>query len=62
VIYLSYQETGDVWNNPAVINAISKYYQLADNGSANLMFCSVMVIPTANKTTIIVASEPKLCN
>jgi hypothetical protein len=53
VIYLSYQETGDVWNNPAVINAISKYYQLADNGSANLMFCSVMVIPTANKTTAV---------
>jgi hypothetical protein len=57
---------GDVWNNPAVINAISKYYQLADDGSANLMFLQCMVIPTANKTTvvhtIIMASEPKLCN
>jgi Polysaccharide deacetylase len=29
---------GDVWNNPSVINVISKYYQLADDGSANLMF------------------------
>ena len=29
---------GDVWNNPGVINVISKYYQLADDGSANLMF------------------------
>ena len=29
---------GDVWNNPTVINAISKYYQFADDGSASLMF------------------------
>jgi peptidoglycan/xylan/chitin deacetylase (PgdA/CDA1 family) len=29
---------GDVWNNPTVINAISKYYQFADDGFANLMF------------------------
>ncbi len=29
---------GDVWNNPGVINVISKYYQLADDGSANQMF------------------------
>jgi peptidoglycan/xylan/chitin deacetylase (PgdA/CDA1 family) len=29
---------GDVWNNPTVINEISKYYQFADDGSANLMF------------------------
>jgi peptidoglycan/xylan/chitin deacetylase (PgdA/CDA1 family) len=29
---------GDVWNNATVINAISKYYQFADDGSANLMF------------------------
>ena len=29
---------GDVWNNPTVVNAISKYYQFADDGSANLMF------------------------
>jgi peptidoglycan/xylan/chitin deacetylase (PgdA/CDA1 family) len=29
---------GDVWNNPTVINAISKYYQFADDGIANLMF------------------------
>ena len=28
----------DVWNNPTVINEISKYYQFADDGSANLMF------------------------
>ena len=29
---------GDVWNNPIVINEISKYYQFADDGFANLMF------------------------
>ena len=29
---------GDVWNNPGVINVISKYYLLADDGSTNLMF------------------------
>jgi peptidoglycan/xylan/chitin deacetylase (PgdA/CDA1 family) len=29
---------GDVWNNLTVINEISKYYQFADDGSANLMF------------------------
>jgi peptidoglycan/xylan/chitin deacetylase (PgdA/CDA1 family) len=29
---------GDVWNNPTVINEISKYYQFADDGFANLMF------------------------
>ena len=29
---------GDVWNNPSVINVISKYYQLTDDGSASLMF------------------------
>ena len=29
---------GDVWNNLSVINVISKYYLLADDGSANLMF------------------------
>lgn len=39
---------GDVWNNPTVINAISKYYQFADDGFANLMFlhcdgCRVIV-------------------
>jgi peptidoglycan/xylan/chitin deacetylase (PgdA/CDA1 family) len=29
---------GDVWNNPTVIDAISKYYGFADNGFANSMF------------------------
>jgi peptidoglycan/xylan/chitin deacetylase (PgdA/CDA1 family) len=29
---------GDEWNNPTVINEISKYYNLADNGFAPLMF------------------------
>ena len=29
---------GDVWNNPTVINEISKYYQFADDGTANLIF------------------------
>jgi hypothetical protein len=29
---------GDAWNNPAVIDTISKYYGYADNGFANLMF------------------------
>jgi peptidoglycan/xylan/chitin deacetylase (PgdA/CDA1 family) len=29
---------GDEWNNPTVINEISKYYSLADNGFAPLMF------------------------
>ena len=29
---------GDVWDNATVINAISKYNQFADDGSANLMF------------------------
>jgi peptidoglycan/xylan/chitin deacetylase (PgdA/CDA1 family) len=29
---------GDVWNNKTVIDAISKYYRLADNGFANSMF------------------------
>ena len=34
---------GDVWNNATVVNAISKYYQFADDGSANLMFLEVEV-------------------
>jgi Polysaccharide deacetylase len=29
---------GDAWNNPLVIDTISKYYGFADNGFANLMF------------------------
>jgi hypothetical protein len=29
---------GDVWNNATVINAISKYYNFADNGFSELMF------------------------
>ena len=29
---------GDAWNNPVVIDAISKYYGFADNGFANSMF------------------------
>jgi hypothetical protein len=29
---------GNSWDNPAVINEISKYYNLADNGFAPLMF------------------------
>jgi peptidoglycan/xylan/chitin deacetylase (PgdA/CDA1 family) len=29
---------GDVWDNATVINVISKYYQFADDGIANLMF------------------------
>ena len=29
---------GDGWNNPVVIDAISKYYGFADNGFANSMF------------------------
>ncbi len=29
---------GDVWNNPTVIDTISKYYGFADNGFAPLMF------------------------
>jgi len=29
---------GDAWNNPVVIDTISKYYGFADNGFANLMF------------------------
>jgi hypothetical protein len=29
---------GDEWNNATVINAISKYYDFADNGFATLMF------------------------
>jgi peptidoglycan/xylan/chitin deacetylase (PgdA/CDA1 family) len=29
---------GDVWDNATVIDAISKYYQFADDGNANLMF------------------------
>jgi hypothetical protein len=29
---------GDAWNNPLVIDAISKYYGFADNGFANSMF------------------------
>ena len=29
---------GDAWNNSTIINEISKYYDLADNGFAHLMF------------------------
>jgi peptidoglycan/xylan/chitin deacetylase (PgdA/CDA1 family) len=29
---------GDEWNNATIINEISKYYNLADNGFASLMF------------------------
>ncbi|MDQ6669042.1 MAG: polysaccharide deacetylase family protein [Thermoproteota archaeon] len=29
---------GSAWNNPSVINTISKYYEFADNGFANSMF------------------------
>jgi hypothetical protein len=29
---------GDVWNNATVVNAISKYYNFADNGFSKLMF------------------------
>jgi hypothetical protein len=29
---------GDAWNNPLVIDTISKYYEYADNGFANSMF------------------------
>ena len=29
---------GDAWNNPVVIDAITKYYGFADNGFANSMF------------------------
>jgi peptidoglycan/xylan/chitin deacetylase (PgdA/CDA1 family) len=29
---------GDVWNNPVVIDTISKYYEYADNGFAPLMY------------------------
>jgi hypothetical protein len=29
---------GNVWNNRTVIDAISKYYDFADNGIASLMF------------------------
>jgi peptidoglycan/xylan/chitin deacetylase (PgdA/CDA1 family) len=41
---------GDVWNNATVINAISKYYQFADDGSANLMFLHCDGYPNSKQT------------
>ena len=41
---------GDVWNNATVINAISKYYQFADDGSASLMFLHCDGYPNSRQT------------
>jgi len=41
---------GDVWANATVINAISKYYQFADDGSANLMFLHCDGYPNSKQT------------
>jgi len=41
---------GDVWNNATVINAISKYYQFADDGSASLMFLHCDGYPNSKQT------------
>jgi hypothetical protein len=41
---------GDVWNNATVINVISKYYQFADDGSANLMFLHCDGYPNSKQT------------
>ncbi len=37
---------GDEWNNSTIINEISKYYDLADNGFAPLMFYIAMATKT----------------
>jgi polysaccharide deacetylase len=41
---------GNVWNNPTVIDAISKYYGFADNGFANLMFLDCDGYDTSKQT------------
>jgi peptidoglycan/xylan/chitin deacetylase (PgdA/CDA1 family) len=41
---------GDVWNNATVVNAISKYYQFADDGSASLMFLHCDGYPNSKQT------------
>jgi hypothetical protein len=41
---------GDVWNNATVVNVISKYYQFADDGSANLMFLHCDGYPNSKQT------------
>jgi Polysaccharide deacetylase len=40
---------GDAWNNPVVVNAISKYYGFADNGFASSMFLNCDGYDTSSK-------------
>jgi len=53
---------GDVWNNATAINAISKYYNFADNGFSHLMFlhCDRGVIAGAdqNLKKVVVDLKP----
>jgi len=41
---------GNAWNNPSVIDTISKYYEFADNGFANSMFLRCDGYSTSKQT------------